>query len=111
MSKTFTVTQKPSFMNSPKNEGTDGLPFNVFEDSDSNRVSKWAAAYAFQQWNLGDEVSFEELEEQLSIAHTQQLLDALIEKGYMEALMPEDMSSEVTYRLTSYGKEHMKKLR
>jgi hypothetical protein len=107
----FILTDKPNLESARKDVGTDGSPYNIGKDSDdTTRVSEWAWAYALMEWNEGDTITEAELNEAISVAVTQQLLDHMIDEGLIEAVMPNNDDGDVGYRLTPLGRVEGAKL-
>jgi len=68
-----------------------------------DHYSEWAYAIALREFEIGQEVTEDELREALELAKTQQVIDKLCEQGYVEMVWD---GEEPTYYVTEAGQKH-----
>jgi hypothetical protein len=89
----YLVNEHPSIEDAPKDICIDGQPYTGGRD----QITKWALAVALHSFELGQEISEEELALAVRDAMCQQTLDGLVEKGLIEALWSEE-KNDIVYR-------------
>ena len=77
---TFIINSKKPLSQCSKEVDTKGIPMKESEIG----ISEWAAQYALNKYNVGDEVSEEQFQQDLIDAVLQETLDTLVEEGVVE---------------------------
>ena len=78
-----------------------------YDPDNIDHYSEWAYAIALREFEIGQEITEDEMREALELAKTQQVLDTLIEKGYIHMVWDEEQE-EPTYYATEAGEAIVK---
>jgi hypothetical protein len=87
----FIVQEKKPLSECRKDVTLTGEPL-----TSDNEVSEWAAQYALQKYEIGDEISLDQLQQDLADAVTYQALQSLVEEGIVEESFD---GTDFTYQL------------
>lgn len=77
----------------------DGTPYDA---NDEDHVSEWAMATVFARFKPGDMVDQDYMKELIYHAKIQQMLDSMVERGFMNAIW-DPKQEAVVYNLTQLG--------
>jgi hypothetical protein len=73
---------------------------NAYDPENNDHISEWAMAMAVANYNVGQEVPFEEFHKQVVLCKQEQMLIDLVERGIMEAYWD---GQGTAYRVTPKG--------